>query len=226
MAGFGWVREVRTVKLQRELAIDNNARALRTQRLLAELGVTMLNVAGASGAGKTSLLEATVRRLRGRLRLIALLGDAASLDVKRIQAAGCPVHAIQSGAACHLDAAMIAEALAGLTPEPGTLVLVENVSNLVCPSLFGLGEHAKVILMSVTQGEAEPLKRARLFATADVLVITKTDLLPHLAFDTERCVANARSVNPRLRIVMASTVEPRGIDGWCAWVERQLSRAG
>jgi hydrogenase nickel incorporation protein HypB len=222
--GQGWVRAVRTVRLERELLAEHNRIALRTRRVLAEIGVTMINLVGASGAGKTALLEASAERLRSAgIPLAVLEGDPTTdLDAKRLEAVGCRVLQIRTGAGCHLDASMVAEGLSTVAPAPGSVVLVENVGNLVCPSLFDIGELAKVVVMSVTEGEDKPLKYAHVFRTADLLVLTKTDLLPHVRFDEERCLANARRANTRLQVLRASSVLPGdGVDEWCDWVRRR-----
>jgi hydrogenase nickel incorporation protein HypB len=223
LRGPGWVREVRTVRLQRELLAENNRIASQTRRLLAEIGVTMFNLVGAPGSGKTALLEATIGRLRHEgVPLVVLEGDQTNdLDARSIESTGCRVLSILTGTGCHLDAAMVAEGMSTLSPEPGTIVLVENVGNLVCPALFDLGERSKVVVMSVTEGEDKPLKYSYAFRAADLFVLTKVDLAPHVAFDEARCIANARRVNPGLRVVAASTVLPGGLDEWCEWVKRQ-----
>jgi hydrogenase nickel incorporation protein HypB len=225
--GHGFVREVRTVRIQRELLTKNNRTAEKTRRLLGEIGVSMVNIIGAPGAGKTSLLEATIKRLRGSgLPLGVVEGDQATdLDARRIEAAGCPAFQINTGTGCHLDAAMISEGLSGLTPMAGGVLFVENVGNLVCPALFDLGEVAKVVVMSVAQGDDEPLKYSHVFHAADVCVLTKIDLLPYVPFDLDRCLANIRRVNPRLRVIQVSTLDGNdGVDEWCAWVRREASR--
>ncbi|MBX3207113.1 MAG: hydrogenase nickel incorporation protein HypB [Labilithrix sp.] len=225
--GPGWVREVRTVRLERELLAKNNRIAARTRRQLADVGVAMWNLIGAPGAGKTSLLEATARRLQAAgVPLAVLEGDQATdLDAKRIARAGGRVLQINTGAGCHLDAAMVAEGVSATAPARGSVVFVENVGNLVCPALYDLGELAKVVVMSVAEGDDKPLKYAHVFRAADLFVLTKTDLLPHVPFDEAACVANARKVNPRLRVLPVSVTSGDGLDEWCAYVERAASRA-
>lgn len=211
---------LRTVRFQRELLAKNDAVAAATRRRLAGLGVRMFNLIGAPGAGKTAVLEATIRRLSGRVPLAVIEGDQATeLDAERIRRAGCHALQINTGAGCHLDAEMVIEGVRAIAPSPSSIVFVENVGNLVCPALFDIGEQSKVVVMSVTEGEDKPLKYARAFRAADVLLLTKVDLLPHVAFDLERCVAHAVSVNPQLATIPLSATEGTGIDDWCAWIE-------
>ncbi|MDF2694584.1 MAG: hydrogenase accessory protein HypB, partial [Labilithrix sp.] len=153
---------------------------------------------------------------------VVFAGDQTSdLDARVLEAAGGRVLSLITGAGCHLDASMIAEGLSAISPRPGSMVLVENVGNLVCPALFDLGERSKVVVMSVTEGEDTPLKYSHVFRAADLFVLTKVDLLPHVAFDQERCFENVRKVNPRLQIVPVSTATSDGLDAWCDWIGRQ-----
>ncbi|OJY30941.1 MAG: hydrogenase accessory protein HypB [Myxococcales bacterium 68-20] len=220
--GYGWGREVRTVHIERELLAKNNQIATRTRRLLSDIDVTMINLIGAPEAGKTSLVEATLRRLRGDdVQLVVIEGDQTSdVDAKRIERAGGRVLQINTGPGCHLDASMVADGLSAMAPRPRSVVVVENVGNLVCPALYDLGERAKVVVMSVTEGEDEPLKYAHVFRAAELLVLSKTDLAPHVAFDDARCIANVRRVNPRLRVLPVSVVHEDGLDEWCDWLVR------
>lgn len=213
---------LRTVRLERELLAKNDAVAAATRRRLAGLGVRMFNLIGAPGAGKTAILEATIRRLGGRVPLAVIEGDQATeLDAERIRRAGCHALQINTGAGCHLDAEMVIEAVRAISPKQTSVVFVENVGNLVCPALFDIGEQAKILVMSVTEGEDKPLKYARAFRAADVLLLTKVDLLPHVAFDMDLCLAHAATVNPELRVIAVSAIEDRAIDEWCEWIESQ-----
>lgn len=235
----GWVREVRTMKLQRDLLAHNNQTASRTRRLLSELDVTMFNLVGAPGSGKTALLEATIRWFRSEGSPTATVSVLASdpstaQDARRIEQAGGRAIQINTGAGCHLDASMIRDALGGLTPvcpeeeaeegRQGSLVFIENVGTLVCPALYDLGERAKVVVMSVTEGEDQPLKYAHVFRAAELFLLTKTDLLPHVSatFDLRRCLANARRVNPRLQCIPIATPMAEGLDDWCGWVKDRM----
>src|SRR5262249_6988506 len=157
--------------------------------------VRVLNLIGAPGASKTALLESTIRALRGNHGMSVIEGDQATArDADRIRAAGAPVVQINTGSGCHLDASMIADVVPALEPKTGSLLFVENVGNLVCPALFDLGEQAKVVVMSVTEGEDKPLKYPQIFRAASALVVTKVDLLPYAGLDLRRCVENALQV--------------------------------
>jgi hydrogenase nickel incorporation protein HypB len=217
----------RTVRFERELLAKNAALAAANRRAAERDRITILNLIGSPGAGKTALLEALARSLRGDLTIAVLEGDQATdLDAKRIERAGCPVVQINTGAGCHLDASMIARGLASLAPPRGSVVLVENVGNLVCPALFDLGERAKVVVMSVTEGEDKPLKYPHVFRAARLLVVTKIDLLPHLAFDEARCLAHARAVaGPGLDVIRTSAVDGAGIAELALWIRHQAARA-
>ena len=212
----------RKVRLEEALLAKNDRAAARNRAWLAERRVCALNLMSSPGAGKTTLLEATLRRLRPSLALSVLEGDQATdRDAARIRATGCAVHQINTGTGCHLDGEMMAEGLRALDPPWGSMVLVENVGNLVCPALFDLGERKKVVVLSVTEGEDKPLKYPHMFAAAQVLVLNKIDLLPHLAVDVDACVANARAVNPSLRVFSLSATRGDGLDAWCDWLRQE-----
>ncbi|EDY38583.1 hydrogenase accessory protein HypB [Cyanobium sp. PCC 7001] len=185
-----------------------------------------LNVMSSPGAGKTSLLERSLAQLAGRHAMAVLEGDMTThLDAQRLEAVGVPVVPITTGRACHLDAAMVAGGLKllrqRLDPSSLDILWVENVGNLVCPAEFEVGEHRKVALLSVTEGDDKPLKYPVMFREADCVLITKTDLLPHLAVDVERIEAHIRQVNPRCAVIRVSASSGEGLDAWHAWVSQQ-----
>lgn len=189
--------------------------------------LTCLNLMSSPGAGKTALLEKTLAALSPELRLAVIEGDMTTeLDADRLRQYGVPVIAINTGRACHLDARMVAGGLHQLaenyTPSDFDLVLVENVGNLVCPAEFEVGEHAKVALLSVTEGEDKPLKYPVMFREADVLLITKTDLAPYLDIDLARIEANARQINPQVTVIPVSAKTGEGLDPWFNWVRSAL----
>jgi hydrogenase nickel incorporation protein HypB len=185
-----------------------------------------MNLMSAPGSGKTRLLEATVARLGGNPELSVLEGDQETdRDAARMRAAGARAVQINTGTGCHLDAHDVGHALEHLQPADGSLVAIENVGNLVCPALFDLGEHAKVVVLSVTEGEDKPLKYPHAFRAAHALVLSKLDLAGYVGFELDACVANARAVNPRLRILPLSAVSGEGMDAWCEWLRSELMGA-
>jgi hydrogenase nickel incorporation protein HypB len=211
-----------TVTLEQRVLAKNELLAEENRSWLAEHGVVAVNLMSSPGSGKTTLLERTVRDLAGRREVAVVEGDQETmLDADRIKRAGCAVVQVNTGAGCHLDAGMVRGALTALSPAPGSLVLVENVGNLVCPALFDLGERSKVVIISVTEGTDKPLKYPYMFAAADLLLINKADLLPYVDFDVERCSEYARSISPGLRILTVSATTGEGMDEWYAWVARQ-----
>lgn len=190
-------------------------------------GVTCLNLMSGPGAGKTSLLEKTLAALTNHLRIAVIEGDMTTqLDAERLRCYGIPVIAINTGRACHLDAAMVAGGLHQLASlldvRQLDLILVENVGNLVCPAEFEVGEHAKVALLSVTEGEDKPLKYPIMFREADCLLITKVDLAPVLDVDLDRIQANIREINPSVPIFPLSAKTGEGLDPWLSWIRKQM----
>jgi hydrogenase nickel incorporation protein HypB len=179
------------------------------------------------GSGKTTLLEKTLRALGSRRSASVIEGDQATLlDAERIQATGCPVIQINTGTGCHLDAQMIADALPALNPQAGSILFIENVGNLVCPGLFDLGEKARVVVMSVAEGEDKPLKYPHIFAHADLMILNKMDLLPYVEFDVGRCLSFANRVNPTLRMLPLSATRGDGLGAWLTWLEGALPGLG
>jgi hydrogenase nickel incorporation protein HypB len=218
---------VRRIQLERELLAKNAQHAAANRRAAARDGIAIFNLIGSPGAGKTALLEAVVRALAAEMPVFVVEGDQATdRDAKRIERAGCRVLQINTGTGCHLDAFMIERGIAALSPPPGSVVFVENVGNLVCPALFDLGEHAKVVVMSVTEGEDKPLKYPHVFRAARLLALNKIDLLPHLSFDEAQCTRYARRIaGPRLEVARLSATTGDGLDGLLAWFRREAARA-
>ena len=210
---------LRTHTLELEVAVlaHNDGLAAGNRAWLAERDITALNLMSSPGAGKTTLLERTISAARRAVTVIE--GDQATLfDAERIRAAGARAVQVNTGAGCHLDAAMVSRALHDLDPEPGSLVFIENVGNLVCPALFDLGEHRKVVIISVTEGDDKPLKYPHMFAAADLVVLNKMDLLPYVDFDAQRLERDARSLNPGVRVLPVSARTGAGLDDWLAWL--------
>ena len=209
----------RTHTLELEVAVlaKNDELAERNRQWLADRGVTAVNLMSSPGAGKTTLLERTISVSRRPVSVIE--GDQETLfDAERIRRAGARAVQVNTGAGCHLDAAMVSRALGALEPEPGSLLFVENVGNLVCPALFDLGELRKVVVISVTEGDDKPLKYPHMFAAADLVLVNKTDLLPYVDFDVERLAADARRLNPGLELLPVSARSGAGLDAWDAWL--------
>ncbi len=187
-----------------------------------------INVMSSPGAGKTSLLERSLAALAPHLQMAVLEGDMTTqLDAERLEAVGVPVVPITTGRACHLDAAMVSGGLRllGQRLDPASLDIlwVENVGNLVCPAEFEIGEHRKVALLSVTEGDDKPLKYPVMFREADCVLITKTDLLPYLQVDIERIEAHIHAVNPHAAVIRVSASSGEGLDLWHGWVLQQAA---
>jgi hydrogenase nickel incorporation protein HypB len=214
------------VSLQQSILAKNDSLAERNRAWLAGREVLMLNLVSSPGSGKTSLLERTIRDLGSEIGITVIEGDQATLnDGARIAAAGAPSVQVNTGTGCHLEADMIEKALQELKPRPGTVVFVENVGNLVCPSLFDLGERAKVAILSVTEGEDKPLKYPHMFKAAELVIVNKTDLLPHLDLDIDELVASARAVNPTVEVIQLSAKTGEGLTQWYDWLRRHLAEA-
>lgn len=214
------------VDLETKVLAKNDALAAQNRAWFAGREILALNLVSSPGAGKTSLLERTIRDLSGELDLVVIEGDqATSNDAERIRAAGAPVVQVNTGTGCHLEADMIARGLTVLKPAAGAVVLIENVGNLVCPALFDLGERAKVAILSVTEGEDKPLKYPHMFKAATIMLLNKVDLLPHLDFDVARAIANALQVNPDIIVLRVSARTGEGLDAWYGWLRREALRA-
>ena len=212
--------ESRLIRLERDILAKNNAHAARNRDHFDARGILALNLMSSPGSGKTSLLVETIRRLNDRCACSVIEGDQqTSADAERICATGAPAIQINTGKGCHLDGAMVERALDGLAPADRSIVFIENVGNLVCPAAFDLGEAHKVVIFSVTEGEDKPLKYPDMFAAANLVLLSKTDLLPHLDFEVDRAIANARKVNPRVDLLQVSARSGEGMDQWLAWLE-------
>jgi len=214
----------RTLDVQARILAKNDAIAARNRAWLAGREIFALNVLSAPGAGKTTLVERTIRALKDKVPLFVIEGDqATSLDGERIRAAGAPAVQVNTGAGCHLDAEMVARGLAELRPSPGSIVLIENVGNLVCPALFDLGEGAKAVILSVTEGDDKPLKYPHMFRAAQLLAVNKIDLAPYVDFDRTRALENARRINPTLEALEVSATTGEGVQTWLDWLLRSAA---
>jgi hydrogenase nickel incorporation protein HypB len=214
------------IDLDRRILAHNDEHAALNRAWLTGREILALNLVSSPGAGKTTLIERTIRDLKDEIAISVIEGDQATAnDGERIRAAGAPAIQINTGSGCHLEADMVDRALRALKPAAGSLVVIENVGNLVCPALFDLGERAKVAIFSVTEGEDKPLKYPHMFAASEVLILNKTDLLPHLDFDVALAVANARTVNPGVTIFEVSAKTGEGLPGWYDWLRGELRSA-
>jgi hydrogenase nickel incorporation protein HypB len=214
------------INLEERILAKNDALAQKNRGWFTGREILALNLVSAPGAGKTSLIERTIAELRGEMPLFVIEGDqATSNDADRIRAAGAPVVQVNTGTGCHLDAEMVARGLARLRPDPGAAVLIENVGNLVCPALFDLGERAKLVIFSVTEGEDKPVKYPHMFRAASLVIINKIDLRPHLDFDLARAVANLKKVNSEAPLLQLSARTGEGIGEWYDWLRRELAAA-
>lgn len=214
------------LKVEQDILGKNDALAALNRRMLAARGIFALNLVSSPGSGKTTLLVRTIGELAERVDVAVIEGDQQTeFDAERIRETGVPALQINTGKGCHLDADMVARGLHKLAPADGSLLLIENVGNLVCPAAFDLGEAHKVAILSVTEGEDKPLKYPDMFAAADLMLLNKIDLLPHLNFDVERAIAYARRVNPKLIVMQVSAQTGEGFAEWLAWIEQGLQRA-
>ena len=211
--------QARMVQVEQDILSKNNSYATANRQWFNERGIFALNLVSAPGAGKTTLLVKTIELLKDKVAISVVEGDQqTSNDAERIRATGTPALQINTGKGCHLDGHMLGHAMQRLQPVDESLFLIENVGNLVCPAAFDLGEHHKVVILSVTEGEDKPLKYPDMFAAADIMLLNKCDLLPYLEFDADLAEANARRVNPDLSIFRVSASSGDGLSAWLDWV--------
>lgn len=217
-------KHTETISLEQKVLAKNDLLAEQNRTWLAERRILAFNVTSSPGAGKTTLLERTIRRFGAHRQISVIEGDQETLlDADRITAAGARAVQVNTGAGCHLDAEMIRRALLTLAPEHQSTLFIENVGNLVCPALFDLGEHSKVVVISVTEGTDKPLKYPHMFAAAGLVLINKIDLLPYVDFDLDLCARHARSVNPKVEIMPVSATKGDGMDDWYQWVDARTN---
>jgi hydrogenase nickel incorporation protein HypB len=207
------------VQVEIDVLAKNAAIAARNRTFFEGKRILALNLVSSPGSGKTAILERTIRDLSGRIPMAVIEGDQQTLrDAERIAATGAEVVQINTGTGCHLDGEMIHGALHQLSLEPDSILFIENVGNLVCPALFDLGEAAKVVIISVTEGEDKPQKYPHMFRAATLCLINKTDLLPYLDFDVAACRDFAGEVNPELEFIEVSATSGAGMEKWYAWL--------
>lgn len=209
-----------TISLESEILGQNKILAERNRGYFEAKGIRTLNLVSSPCSGKTSLLERTIREMKSNLNIYVIEGDQQTMnDAERIKAAGAPVLQINTGNGCHLDADMISKAIKQLDVKENSLLIIENVGNLVCPALFDLGESARVVVISVTEGEDKPLKYPNMFATSQLCIINKTDLLPYLDFNIAKAKEYALRINHHLQFIELSVRTGDGMNAWYQWLE-------
>jgi hydrogenase nickel incorporation protein HypB len=218
--------QAQMVKIEQNILAKNDGFAERNRGWLAERGILALNLVSSPGSGKTTLLVRTIEALKSRVPVAVVEGDQqTSFDAERIRATGAPALQINTGKGCHLDAHMVGRALEKLAPADDSVLLIENVGNLVCPAAFDLGEAAKVVVLSVTEGEDKPLKYPDMFAAASLMLVNKIDLLPYLNFPVDKAIEYALRVNPQLQVIQVSATTGAGFDAWLGWIDARLAEA-
>lgn len=213
------------VKLVKNILEANDRIAGENREIFDAHNIFVINMMSAPGAGKTSLLEKTIHALKDKTKIAVIEGDIATMrDADRIAAAGVPVVQINTDGACHLDGNMIRGAMDDLPLSGIDLLIIENVGNLVCPAEFKVGENAKVMLLSVAEGDDKPLKYPLMFSEAKLLLINKVDLLPYTDFNIAKVKKESRSINPKLDIIEVSARTGHGMGEWYGWIQQQLIR--
>ena len=209
--------------LQTRILAKNDAFAEKNRAWFRGREILALNLVSSPGSGKTTLLERTIKDLKDELKLFVVEGDQATArDGERIRVAGAAAVQINTGSGCHLEADMLGRALQHLKPGAGSIVMIENVGNLVCPALFDLGERCKVVIFSVTEGEDKPLKYPTMFGAAAIMILNKIDLLPYVEFDVARAIANARQINPDIAVLRLSGRTGEGFEAWYDWLRKEV----
>lgn len=215
----------RMVQIEQDILAKNNAYAQANRQRLAERGIFALNLVSSPGSGKTTLLCKTIALL-GQQPVAVIEGDQqTSQDADRIRATGAQAIQINTGKGCHLDAHMVGHAMAQLSLADASLLMIENVGNLVCPAAFDLGEAHKVVILSVTEGEDKPIKYPDMFRAASLMLLNKIDLLPHLQYDVQEAIGFARRVNPNIRVIQLSATSGAGMDEWLAFLRDGMNQA-
>jgi len=214
----------KTITVVRDLLATNKQAAAAIREELHGRGILCVNLLSSPGSGKTTLLEALADRFRGHLRMAVIEGDIETeRDAERIRAKGVPAWQITTGGACHLEARMIGKVL-GDVPAAIDLLFIENVGNLVCPASYDLGESLRFVLLSSPEGDDKPAKYPQAFLSADGLILTKADLLPHLPFDPARAAAEALAIKPGLKVFTVSALRGEGVDGLAGFLVESLER--
>jgi hydrogenase nickel incorporation protein HypB len=214
------------MRIEKDILAKNDGYAEENRDRLNNAGVFALNLVSSPGSGKTTLLVRTIEALKSRLPVAVIEGDQeTSIDAELIRATGVPSIQINTGRGCHLDAHMVGHALDDLPLQRHSILFVENVGNLVCPAGFDLGEAQKIAVLSVTEGDNKPLKYPDVFAAARTMILSKTDLLPHVDFDVDQCIGHARSINPDIAVLQLSARTGDGMSDWIDWLIGSAERA-
>ncbi len=213
------ISQARMVQIEQDILGKNNQYAAANRTWFEKHNILALNLVSSPGSGKTTLLTRTIDDLKSELELSVIEGDQQSAnDAERIRKTGVKAIQINTGKGCHLDAHMVGHGLESLSPEPKGVVFIENVGNLVCPAAFDLGEAHKVVILSVTEGEDKPLKYPDMFHAADLMLLNKIDLLPHLQFDVDLCIDYARRINPGIKVLQVSATTGENMESWYQWL--------
>lgn len=211
------------VELEKDILHQNQLGAERNRGFFEALNIFAMNLVSSPGSGKTSLLEKTIADLKNEVEFSVIEGDQQTTnDAERIHALNVPVLQINTGKGCHLDSEMIAKSLKELKPKQNSILMIENVGNLVCPAMFDLGENQRVVIISTTEGEDKPLKYPDMFFTSNICIINKIDLLPYLKFDVEELKENAKKVNPKITFFEVSATSGEGMEAWYDYLKSQL----
>ncbi len=211
------------IDVEQDILQQNQLLAERNRGYFLGKNIFAINLVSSPGSGKTSLLERTLADNKDKIKFYVIEGDQQTMnDADRIDSLQIPVVQINTGKACHLDSDMVSQAILKLNPEPNAIVMIENVGNLVCPSAFDLGENARVVIISTTEGDDKPIKYPDMFAGSDVCIINKIDLLPYVNFDVEKAKDYARRVNPNLIFFEVSATTGEGMEKWYEWLEKQI----
>ena len=220
------VSQKRMVQIEQDILAKNNAYAQQNRQRLAGRGIFTLNLVSSPGSGKTTLLCKTIDMLKGRASVAVIEGDQQTdQDAERIRATGAPAIQINTGKGCHLDAHMVGHAMGKLELPEDSLLMIENVGNLVCPAAFDLGEAHKVVILSVTEGEDKPIKYPDMFRAATLMLLNKCDLLPYLSFKVDAAIEFARRVNPGIEVIQLSATTGQGMEQWLDWIARGAQQA-
>ncbi len=218
------LEDKKTVEVITKILDANDKQAESNRKHFDEYGILAVNLMSSPGSGKTTLLEKTIQALKGQLNIGVIEGDLeTNRDAERIKAQGAPAYQISTGQACHLDAFMVHEGIHHLPLKDLDIVFVENVGNLVCPASYDIGTHINVVLLSVPEGDDKPAKYPVMFRSADLMLITKIDLIPYFDFDVEKAVSEARQINPKIDVIQISTKSGEGLDKWINYLKLKTS---